>query len=104
VRVALEGAVVDVQAAREIAAVTFTGPTGAPLTVLGITQRVPADANSVDPLSRAPMQPRLAGTSSHPTLVFAGTRRDLARRLRSESAILLCALLVSAAAAILALS
>ena len=104
IRVALDGAVVDVQAAREIAAVTFSGPTGARLTVLGTTQRVPADAASVDPLARAPMQPRLTGAPSQPTHVFAGTRAQLGRRLRSESAILLGALCVSVAAAILALS
>jgi hypothetical protein len=104
VRVALEGAVVDVQAAREIANVTFSGPTGARLTILGITQRVPADAASVDPLARAPMQARLAGTASHPAHVFAGTRTQLTRRLRAESAILFGALAVSVAAAILALS
>jgi hypothetical protein len=104
VRVALEGAVVDVQAAREIANVTFSGPTGARLTVLGITQRVPADAASVDPLARAPMQARLAGTTAHPAHVFAGTRAQLQRRLRAESAILFGALAVSVAAAILALS
>jgi hypothetical protein len=104
IRVALEGANVDVKAAREIAAVTFSGSTGTRLTVLGLTQRVPSVAGSVDPLSRAPMQPRLTGSPSLPTLVFAGTRRELQRRLRSESAILLGALLVSVAAAVLALS
>jgi hypothetical protein len=104
IRVALEGAVVDVQAAREIAAVTFSGPTGARLTVLGTTRRVPSDAGSVDPMARAPMQPRLAGTPSQPTLVFAGTRRQLARRLRTESAIQFGAHAVSVAAALLALS
>ena len=50
------------------------------------------------------MQPRLTGTPSLPTLVFAGTRRQLQKRLRSESALLFGALAVSIAAAILALS
>jgi hypothetical protein len=105
IRVALEGAVVDVQAAREIAAVTFSGPTGARLTVLGQTQRVPADSSSADPMMRtAPTQPRLQGTPSQPAMVFAGSRGQLARRLRVESALLFGALIVSAAAAILALS
>jgi hypothetical protein len=104
IRVGLEGATVDLNAAREIAAVTFSGPTGAPLTVVGATQRVPCDAGSVDPLARTPMQPRLAGTASHPMLVFAGTRRQLRKRLHGESALLLGALLVSIAAAALALS
>jgi hypothetical protein len=104
IRVALDGAVVDVQAAREIAAVTFSGPTGTRLTLLGTTQRVPAEAHSVDPLARAPMQPRLTGTPTQPSHIFAGTRLQLARRLRAESAILLLALSVSLAAALLALS
>jgi hypothetical protein len=104
IRVALEGAIVDLQAAREIAAVTFSGPTGARLTVVGLTQRVPSTVSTVDPLSRAPTQARLAGTASMPTLVFAGTRRQLQRRLRAESAILFGALCVSILAAILALA
>jgi hypothetical protein len=105
IRVALEGAVVDIEAAREIASVTFSGPTGAVLTVLGTTHRVPSDAGSVDPMQRtAPMQPRLGGGPSLPALVFAGTRVQLARRLRAESAILFGALAVSLAAAFLALS
>jgi hypothetical protein len=104
IRVGLEGATVDLRAAREIAAVTFSGPTGEPLTVMGFTQRVPAVVASVDPLSRAPIQPRLAGTTSLPALVFAGTRKQLQRRLRSESALLFGALAVSVAAAVLALS
>jgi hypothetical protein len=104
VRVALDGALVDARAAREIASVTFAGPTGSKLTVLAATQRVPADAVSADPLSRAPTQPRLAGSAAQPTVVFAGTRAEFARRIRQESALLVGVLLVSLGAAILALT
>ena len=105
VRVALDGALVDARAAREIATVTFAGPTGTRLTVLGVATRVPAEARAADPLCRhASMQARVSGSPGQPAVVFAGSREELSRRLRAECAMLLGALLVSVGAALLALS
>jgi hypothetical protein len=105
-RVALDDAIVDDLAAQRLGRLAAAGVVdpGRPLTVLGPAQRVPADAAAADPLCRAaPMQPRLGGGRGARVLVVAGTRTQLVRLLRVESALLVGSLAVCLAAGVLAL-
>jgi hypothetical protein len=100
-RVALEDALVDDAAAQRIAAMAAGNgePRGPALTVLGRMTRVPAEAAAADPLCRtAPLEARLGPGA----LIVAGTRAELVRRLRTEGALLVVALLVCIGAALFA--
>ncbi|MDB4964793.1 MAG: hypothetical protein JWN44_482 [Myxococcales bacterium] len=89
-RVALGQADVDDGAARLLSRLANGGlVAGETLTVLGATQRVPADAASADPLCReAPMMARIGRSSCARAVISAGTPADLLRRLQLECVLL----------------
>jgi hypothetical protein len=103
-RVALGQADVDDGAARILSRLANGGAvTGETLTVLGATQRVPADAASADPLCReAPMMARIGRSSCARVVVTAGTPADLLRRLQLECVLLAALFAVCASSAALA--
>ena len=92
-RIALGQADVDDRAARLLSRLANGGSLqGETLTVLGSTQRVPADAASADPLCReAPMMARIGRSPVSRAVISAGTPHDLLRRLQLEC--VLCATL-----------
>jgi hypothetical protein len=103
-RVALAQTDVDDRAARLLSRLANgSSVAGETLTVLGAAVRVPADADSVDPLCRAaPTQARIGRAMSGRALLTAGTPADLLRRLQLESALLALLFSVCLAAAGLA--
>lgn len=89
-RIALSHADVDDRAARVLSRLANgASVAGETLTVLGAVSRVPADAESADPLCReAPMMARIGRSSAARAVVAAGTPADLLRRLHIECALL----------------
>jgi hypothetical protein len=101
-RVALDGVVVDDDAARALVRMAMGLPAQTRLTVLGCATRAPADAHGANPLERrAPTQARISGTEGVRTLLVGGDPATLERRLRSECLLLLGAFLGSISAAFL---
>lgn len=101
-RVALDGVVVDDEAARALVRLAMGLPAHSRLTVLGCAMRAPADAQGASPLERrAPTQARVAAADGVRPLIVAGDPAALERRLRGECVLLLGAFLGSISAAFL---